>query len=594
MRTSWRPDRAGVLAASMLALALLAGTDSPPSPVGSKAGEARVRRPVALALALGGARLYVANRRAGSLSVVDPKAGRVVAEFDVGGEVVDLACRPDGRLVLVDRSGGALILARVSDRSLEVEARQVVAADPASVLLDPDGAMAVVASTASHRLTVIDLPLDASEKVAPRLARSIPLPFAPRLLAWADPGMMLVAADADGGRLALVDPLKDLPESVRSIPAHNIRGLARTPDGLSLVVAHQTLNRLARSTFEDVHWGALIGNHVRFLDLAAVLDPGANLLTGSRLVDLGRTGRAAGDPGAIAFDGKGRPAVALEGVHELVLLPVGGRGEARRVGVGQGPSAVLASPDGARIYVAASMDDAVAIVAVEAGATVRTIPLGPRPEPGPVERGERLFADARLSHDGWMSCRSCHGDGRAGVLSADTLADGGVGAPKRVPPLFGVGHTGPWTWLGAVPRLEDQVRKSVETTMRGKAPTADQVTDLTAYLRSLPPYRPTLAADQPEAEVARGRSLFKARKCAECHAPPSYTSEGTFDVGLLDEAGHREFNPPSLLGVGDRPPYLHDGRAASLPEVFLRHRHPRDATWTPEEVEALTAFLRTL
>ena len=49
--------------------------------------------------------------------------------------------------------------------------------------------------------------------------------------------------------------------SVRSLPAHNIRGLALAPDGKSLVIAHQTLNPLARTTFDDVHWGLLVNNH---------------------------------------------------------------------------------------------------------------------------------------------------------------------------------------------------------------------------------------------------------------------------------------------------------------------------------------------
>jgi cytochrome c peroxidase len=189
-----------------------------------------------------------------------------------------------------------------------------------------------------------------------------------------------------------------------------------------------------------------------------------------------------------------------------------------------------------------------------------------------------------------MSCRSCHADGQAGGLVVDTLADGGFGAPKRVTSLLGVGATGPWTWLGTVDRLEDQVRKSIETSMRGPSPSSAQVDDLTAYLRSLPPPKPMPA----EGPVERGRAIFRERKCAECHAPPEYTSEGAFDVGLVDEVGHRKFNPPSLRGVGDRASYLHDGRAATLPEVFLRHRHPRDSAWSTEEVEALAAFLRTL
>ncbi len=95
-------------------------------------------------------------------------------------------------------------------------------------------------------------------------------------------------------------------------------------------------------------------------------------------------------------------------------------------------------------------------------------------------------------------------------------------------------------------------------------------------------------------EVARGRAVFEARKCAECHAPPTFTANGRYDVGLDDAVGNRRFNPPSLRGVEYREPYFHDGRAATLEDVFLEHRHPRDAEWTAQDVSDLAAYLRTL
>ena len=576
-----------------LLLAGLAAGPASGADDGPKAKAVRSRQPVALAASPDGDRLFVANRRSGSLSVIDAKRGEVAFEQDVAGGLADLAPLPDGRLLAVDPEGDALLVLKVGERSVEVEAKLPVARDPASVLVAPDGSSCVVASTASHRLSVINLNTDPKSGIVPKLARTIRLPFAPRLMAWAEPGSSLVAADAYGGRIAVVDPARDAPDSVRSIPAHNIRGLARTPDGRSMVVAHQSSNRLARTSFEDVHWGSLLGNHLRVFQLDAVLRPDADLLEGSRLVDLGRSGRAAGDPGAVAFDRQGRMVVALAGVHEVALIPDSASYYAKRVAVGQGPAAVLPSPDGAVVYVADSLDDAITVVDANSGVAPKAIPLGPRPDLGPVGRGERLFADARLSHDGWMSCRSCHADGQSNPLSVDTLSDGGFGAPKRVSSLLGVGATGPWTWLGTTDRLEDQVRKSIETTMRGRTPSTGQVEDLTAYLRSLGPPRPFVEAEDEEA-AGRGREVFRARRCAECHAPPEYTAEGTFDVGLPDEVGHRKFNPPSLRGVGDRAPYFHDGRAASLPDVFLKHRHPKESGWSTAEVDDLVAFLKTL
>ena len=572
-----------------LAAGLASATDGPPP---APAPATRLRQPVALAGSPDGSRLFAANRRSGSLSVIETATGQVVAEHDLGRGLADLATMPDGHLLVVDRVGDSLLVLKPDAGSVAVEARLAVPPDPVAVLLAPDGASCVVASTGSRSVAVIALARDSEGRSVPKLTRTIALPFPPRLLAWLVAGSKLVAADAFGGGMAVIDPSRDTPLSIRSLPAHNIRGLTASPDGQSLMVTHQTLSRLARSNFEDVHWGNLLKNHLRILKVDALLAPEADILRGSRLFEVGRTNRAAGDPGAIAFDRDGRMVIALTGVHEVALVADTKTYYMQRVAVGQNPSAVLPSLDGKRVYVADAMDDTISVVDVATGKKIRTIELGPRPALGPVERGERLFHDASLSHDRWMSCQSCHTDGQSNGLVADTLGDGGYGAPKRVTSLLGVGSTGPWTWLGTIDRLEDQVRKSIETSMRGPTPSASRVDDLTAYLRSLP--APRSFASPDVARVEKGREVFRARKCAACHAPPEYTAGETFDVGLIDEAGNARFNPPSLRGVGDRSSWLHDGRATTLPDVFLQHRHPRESTWSAPEVDDLVAWLKTL
>ncbi len=59
--------------------------------------ERRVRQPVALVCAEGGKTVLVANRRSGSLSVIDAATRKVVAESEVGRGLADLATLPDGR-----------------------------------------------------------------------------------------------------------------------------------------------------------------------------------------------------------------------------------------------------------------------------------------------------------------------------------------------------------------------------------------------------------------------------------------------------------------------------------------------------------------
>ena len=256
---------------------------------------------------------------------------------------------------------------------------------------------------------------------------------------------------------------------------------------------------------------------------------------------------------------------------------------------------MAASPDGKFLYVADSLDDTISVVATATGQRPATIELGPRPEPTAADRGERLYYSAKLSHDGWMSCHSCHTDGHTNGLLSDTLGDGSYGAAKRVPSLLGVAATGPWTWTGSMARLEDQVRKSIATTMHGPKPTDAQVADLTAYLNTLAPPSPRLwDTGRDKTAVERGRAVFQSRKCDACHVPPEYTSPARYDVGLADEVGNHEFNPPSLRGVSRRDALLprrprpiarrglsegaaSPGPRADAPGDRRPHRVPRDA-----------------
>jgi YVTN family beta-propeller protein len=544
--------------------------------------------------------VLVANRRGGSLSVIDTTARRVVAEHDVGHGLADLALLPDGRhLLALDQAANELLLVGYQDRSIRIVDRIKVSADPVRLVVSADGTYCVVASLWSRRLTFVRLASPAPHASHPSLVTtgSLDLPFCPLELAYFRDGSKLVVAEAFGGRLAVVESGQRTIESIRALPAHNIRGLAFAPDGKTVVLAHQVLNRLAQTTFDDVHWGTLVRNHLRVIptDALSQTSSDAAVLARGRLYDLGDVGYGAGDPAALAFDVRGNLIITLAGVNEVAITASPNQAP-RRIVVGRRPTAVAPSPDGSVVYVADSLDDSVSIVEIGSGTHLAAVSLGARPEPTAVDRGERLFYDAYLAHDGWMSCHTCHTAGHTNNLVSDTLGDGSYGAPKRVPSLLGVAATGPWTWTGSIARLEDQVRSSILTTMQGRKPTDSQVADLTAFLGSLAPPPLSSTGEKPAdtTAVARGREVFDSRKCADCHIPPEYTSPERYDVGLTDEVGNHEFNPPSLRGVSRRDTLLHDGRAGSLEEVFQKDRHPRGLVMKAQEIADLVAFLKTL
>jgi len=132
--------------------------------------------------------------------------------------------------------------------------------------------------------------------------------------------------------------------------------------------------------------------------------------------------------------------------------------------------------------------------------------------------------------------------------------------------------------------------------MHGAPLSDDQVHDLAAYLRSLklPEVNAFVDPKARDGLVEAGRVVFETQRCHKCHVPPLYTSPQVYDVGLVDESGRSEFNPPSLRGVSLRQRWLHDGRASRLEDVREVHGHFPQSPLSPEDSAALLAFLRSL
>jgi cytochrome c peroxidase len=569
-----------------LALGLAAPLAWPAVP-GRGPAAARLRRPVALALLADGHTLAVANR-GGSLSLVELRLPQVTGEVPLGGRLSGLAALPDGkRLLVTDEERHELIALDYGGDTLRPRERLQVSPYPASVAVLPDGRRATVASTWSRRVEVVE--------VAPlRVRHTVRLPFAPGQQLALPGGAQVLVADAFGGHLAVVDAEAGRLVAVHELNGHNLRGLALAPGGKDVLLAHQVLDQKAPTTRANIERGLLMTNVLRSLPLEQLRTPGADLERAGRVVRLGGVGAGAGDPAGVAVLDGGEVAVALAGVDEVALLRPGGD-SVRRVRVGRRPTALLSAAPG-RLVVANTFGDSLTLLDARRGTVAATVALGPTPALEAKDRGELLFHDARLARDGWLSCHSCHSDGHSNGLLADTLGDGTYGTPKRTLTLRGTALTDPWAWNGSFKYLGDQVRQSLAETMHAPAVSAEQVEDLTSFLHSLPPPPPLEppgdAADREQVE--RGRRVFEARGCARCHVPPlTYSSPGTQDVGFADERGRRQFNPPSLRGVGQGYRFLHDNRAASLEEVFTRSRH-KTAGIADDDLGDLLRFLRSL
>ena len=543
----------------------------------------QVRRPAALVPH--GDWLLVGNQRSGTVSVVDMAQRRVVAEHRVSEQIADMTPHPgDSAAFVIDGVKHRLLAIKVGVDDVAVEAIAEVAPFPTRMIVSEKHRCVFVSSRWSRRVSIIDFD-DRFKK--PVRVRQVPLEFPPHELLLIEGQRKLIAADAFGGRLAVIDVAMADVERVRDLPAHNIRGLALSFDGSTLLLSCQMLASRSWADRDSVHWGILLSNAVRGLNVKLLLDPQQDVVKESWLEKLGLVGRAAGDPGPILIDKKGRQAVALCGVGEV---RINASSYAQTLPVGRRPSAMVSLDN--RLFVANQFDDSISIIDLPSGTVYEPISLGPPTKLSARDRGELLFYDARLSHDRWMSCHSCHSDGHTINLLADTLGDGDFGAPKRIPSLLGTKATGPWAWNGKVKSLDAQVRKSVRTTMHGSRLSNAQAGDLVAFLESLRPPPSRFAADA--ALVSRGRRVFERRSCIDCHAPPEYTAADTFDVGLRDEAGLQHFNPPSLRGLGQRDIFFHDGRGSRVEDVIQKNRHQVGEPISDDEAAALLAFLRSL
>jgi YVTN family beta-propeller protein len=284
-----------------------------------------------------------------------------------------------------------------------------------------------------------------------------------------------------------------------------------------------------------------------------------------------------------------------------------------RIRTGRNPRQLALSPDGASLFVAERLDDSILIVNTTGLRPLGRIELGDGGLQDPIRRGERVFTSSAYTFQHEFSCRSCHPDGHADGLSYDFDGDGIGDNLLDNRSLQGVAGTGPFKWNGKNPSLEIQCGPRFAKVLMRTEPFPDkELHDLTTFIKSLPPPRVNRAADgKLTASQERGRSIFFAtrtsggkeiavsNRCVTCHAPPLYTVRLPFNVGTKGPYDTTEaFDTPHLLGVADTAPYLHDGRAQSLEEIWTLYStndsHGATSYMNKIQLNDLVEFLKTL
>ena len=100
------------------------------------------------------------------------------------------------------------------------------------------------------------------------------------------------------------------------------------------------------------------------------------------------------------------------------------------------------------------------------------------------------------------------------------------------------------------------------------------------------------------ASAKRGKALFDGKAgCGGCHEGELRGGTGR-KAWVGTTAAALQLDVPHLHGVCGTPPYLHDGRAAALEEIFTtadpEHRHGRAHTLSATERADLLRYVREL
>lgn len=596
--------------------------------------------PLSVIAAPDGKTLYVSDRTAGCVTVLDAAAGTRLREIAVPGQPMGMALTADGKtLYVAQRLAGSVAV--VDTAKGGITRRIPVGPWPVALALAEHGKRLYTCNRGNHSVSVVDLNTGkltgqipvvrdpAFAAVTPDGRRIVVTNYMPQG-AGTDPALAAEASILDAAALTTIAKVR--------LPAGSTAagGAWISPDGKWAYVIHAIgrfnvpITQLERGW---VHTYAL-----SILDMAA----------GSRLATLllDDIGSGAADPWAIVGSADGRRLwISHAGVHEVSLVDIGhvhellqGKvspevaglkegardnvwvriGKDKRVieeltndltaltiaGVirraktgGIGPRGLALAPDGRRLYVANYFSGTIGILDAADGKLLSTVAVGPEPPADAARRGEIYFHDATRCFQNWHSCATCHlDDGRVDGLPWDFMRDG-IGNPKDVISLVGMHHTSPHN-RRATRRTPRECMQTGVTGSHLVVPRTADVDDLLAYVMSLRaepnPNLPNLAA-----AAARGAVLFEGKAgCALCHPAPYFTDRKMHNVGLITPTEpDGRYKTPSLIEAYRTGPYYHDGRAATLRDAIghdPQGMHGNVKSLTSQEIDDLVAYVLSL
>lgn len=570
--------------------------------------------------------LYVLCQGTGDVRVLDSVSYREIKKIAVGRAPRGFSLSPKGDRLYVANSWDDTVSV-IDTKSLTVTGTWPVAAEPSSVLPDRQGRLLYVANRISNDVVVLDAKTGAEEK---RLA--------------AGRGASYITASPDGSRLYVTHVYPN-PAPYRTAPDSEITVIDTARAVVSERIALPGIADGFHVAFSgDGRLGVAAGLHPRnLIPLAHVEHAGAftDSITvfGSDIgspveLPLDELERYSVRPFGVAITpDKSRIYVTCEGSEEVTVIDVarmlrfvhshpGSHANdlsassnyvISRVRVGHDPRGVLLGAGGTKLLVANRLEDTISVIDTRSNKVASTIALAGPKQISVLRNGERTFYTARYSFQGQIGCANCHIDSTFDGLQWDLEPDGFGRDIVDNRPIEAVKDTEPYKWNGGNPNLPTECGPRTEKFF-WRAENYDDLTltDLVVYVRSLParPNRWRLPGRELTAAQERGKVLYErgtdkfgkaipeTNRCAYCHSGPKGTNQKSFDVGTkkaTDNSGL--LDTPQLINIAITGPYLHDGSAQTLEQIWTifnpEDKHGRTNDLTKDELNDLIEYLRT-
>ena len=613
-----------------------------------------------IAISSDGSKLFVANPDLDSVSIIDLGTRALTHEVlltgahpvsaDDGGSFTpavmprELALTPDGKTLLVTGERSSKLY-RIDIASGNVTDSLTTCSEPAGVLASSDGKDAFVACSNDDRVVRVNLDsfqLDATAMVPRKpwgLAESSDGKL--RVTHLLGPGVSLI--DPSSFSLVTTWPVPDVPPRGDKRLAHGqVRGLydaAECPGSGDLWVVHMMLGTDTPQPDLDFESTAFPTLSVLHQDgtLVHQLSTDAQDIPG---ID-GAFDDIVSGPRALAFTRDGDFALMLDADSEDILAVDTHRN--RQAAIlrplpGHLQEGIVLSPDDTHAYIVErnTLDVAVIDVTREGNDLELAVDGDPisltasDPMPASIRLGQQLFFSANsdevpITTNHWVSCATCHIEGRSDAVTW-LFAQGPRDTPTNAGGMNGTGFLFRTADRNKVQDYWHTINIEQGGHFNPSDPLLSPLLDaIASYVNGgLPaPIPPTT----DPTKVAAGLALFSSQDvgCIGCHAGPRHTDSGTgnptldlagtvllHDVGtcvttgLFPDVAHEDvngdpraacmFDTPSLTGVYDSAPYLHDGSAATLRDVLIQTRGHMGNTsaLSDADLDNLVEYLKSL